>query len=292
MKGAKSVMSVVTLARNEEKYLPALAETILAQTRKPDVWCIVDDGSTDKTPLFIKSLEKQYNWIKSLRRTDRGFYSRGKGSLEAMQEGIEYVWSLNNPDIIGVCDADITFGKDALSRVEKNFIKNENLGIYGGEITEFKNKQWVTPAILPTEFVRGAFKFYRKKCFKEIGGIKIIKGWSAIDNMYALMLGWEVVRDITLHVRHHRPKGKRDGLNDHQKAARNAYYMNSDTLLVSMRGLRRMIKERPFIVGGLVFLSTFFTNKLLKKEQFPDKDLLKFIQRHHKKILKKGYYRW
>jgi len=59
-----------------------------------------------------------------------------------------------------------------------------------------------------------------------------------------------------------------------------------------VRGLRRMVKEKPFLLGGLIFLSTYFGNRILKKEQFPDSDLLKFIQTRHRQILLQGYYKW
>jgi len=47
---------VVTPCRNEAKNLPKLVQSITAQTIKPELWVIVDNGSTDKTPELIKKL--------------------------------------------------------------------------------------------------------------------------------------------------------------------------------------------------------------------------------------------
>ena len=44
---------VVTPCRNEEKKLPNLVQSITAQTIRPALWVIVDDGSTDKTGEII-----------------------------------------------------------------------------------------------------------------------------------------------------------------------------------------------------------------------------------------------
>jgi glycosyltransferase involved in cell wall biosynthesis len=57
---------VVTPCRNEEKNLPNLAQSITAQTIRPALWVIVDDGSTDKTGEIIAEAEKNYEWIKRI----------------------------------------------------------------------------------------------------------------------------------------------------------------------------------------------------------------------------------
>jgi len=46
----------VTPCGNEEKNLPNLMQSITAQTIEPELWVIVDNGSTDKTPELIKKL--------------------------------------------------------------------------------------------------------------------------------------------------------------------------------------------------------------------------------------------
>ena len=58
---------VVTPCRNEEKNLPNLMQSMTAQTIKPALWVIVDDGSTDRTPEIIEKAKEKYDWIKSIR---------------------------------------------------------------------------------------------------------------------------------------------------------------------------------------------------------------------------------
>lgn len=45
---------VVTPCRNEEKNIPNLVQSITAQTIRPVLWVIVDDGSTDRTSEIVK----------------------------------------------------------------------------------------------------------------------------------------------------------------------------------------------------------------------------------------------
>jgi len=40
---------IVTPCKNEEKFIPSLAKSIIDQTIKPKLWFIYEDGSTDST---------------------------------------------------------------------------------------------------------------------------------------------------------------------------------------------------------------------------------------------------
>ncbi len=44
---------VISPCRDEESHLEATIESMANQTRRPDVWVIVDDGSTDRTPEIL-----------------------------------------------------------------------------------------------------------------------------------------------------------------------------------------------------------------------------------------------
>src|SRR5260370_14899840 len=47
--------ALITPVRDEEKYIGALMESILAQQVRPAKWTIVDDGSTDRTAGIIQA---------------------------------------------------------------------------------------------------------------------------------------------------------------------------------------------------------------------------------------------
>jgi len=53
----------ITPARDEEKLLPGLIESMAAQSRLPDCWIIIDDGSADRTPALIDEAARKYPWI-------------------------------------------------------------------------------------------------------------------------------------------------------------------------------------------------------------------------------------
>ncbi len=45
----KSKLAIVTPAKNEAKNIPNLVRAMAGQTRKPDLWIFINDGSTDDT---------------------------------------------------------------------------------------------------------------------------------------------------------------------------------------------------------------------------------------------------
>jgi biofilm PGA synthesis N-glycosyltransferase PgaC len=60
---------VVTPARNKEAFIEDTIFSVEGQTRRPDVYVIVDDGSTDSTIEIVR----KYDWIYLLSKQDRGF---------------------------------------------------------------------------------------------------------------------------------------------------------------------------------------------------------------------------
>ncbi len=284
---------LVSVVRNEEQYLPGLVDSILSQEERPYKWTIVDDGSTDDTPSIIDALERDYDWVRRVRAPDRGYNDRGHANSTALRSGFETALQNSQVEAIGVLDADITFNELTMSQIYDAFLNNDNLGIYGGEIVELRGDQWVPPVTLPEDFVRGACKLYRRKCYDDIGGILTRRGWDSIDNLKAAMHGWDVKRDAALLIRHHRPVGTTDGfVKDQWKVGRDAHYIGSDPLLVLARGMRKMVKTKPYFLGGMIFLSAYFKNRFFSTEQYPDPQLLQFVQKRHREILLQGFYKW
>src|SRR5258706_11378158 len=286
-------IGIVTPVRNEEDTLQNLANCILSQTELPDHWLIVDDGSSDTTTSIIDSLKKQYDWIKSIRLPDRGHYSRGEGSYSTAAKGFKYILTSFDVQVLGIFDADISFGKTTIETIRNAFLKSNKLGIYGGEIVELINGKWITPMTLPRDFVRGACKFFRRQCYEDIGGIKSGKSSNVISNMEALMNGWEVKRDSKLLNKHLRSGGSRDNyVQRYAKGGTEAAYIGSDSLLTFVRGVRKMFKSKPYFLGGLIFLVTYLNNVFLHRNQYPNSKLLTFIQKRHRRVLLAGFYKW
>jgi len=58
---------------------------------RPALWVIVDDGSTDATPAILAEYAARYDFIRVVRREDRGRRSVGPGVVEAFYAGYETI---------------------------------------------------------------------------------------------------------------------------------------------------------------------------------------------------------
>jgi hypothetical protein len=68
-----------------------------------------------------------------------------------------------------------------------------------------KNGEWILENLTDKDHIRGAFKAYRKACFKQMGGLKAAMGWDTVDELLSTFYGWKVVTDDTLIVKHLKP---------------------------------------------------------------------------------------
>ena len=55
--------------KDEEKILSNVIESVINQTVKPDLWLIIDDGSTDNSPTIIQNFVSKYDLDKNYKFT-------------------------------------------------------------------------------------------------------------------------------------------------------------------------------------------------------------------------------
>ena len=69
---------LITPSKDEADLLPGLIRTICDQTIKPQLWLIINDGSTDNSKIIIKEAMEKYFWINSIKleNSKRDIYAR------------------------------------------------------------------------------------------------------------------------------------------------------------------------------------------------------------------------
>ena len=55
---------IVSPCRNEAKFMRRTLDSVVAQTLRPTLWVIVDDGSTDETPVILAEYAQKHDWIR------------------------------------------------------------------------------------------------------------------------------------------------------------------------------------------------------------------------------------
>src|SRR5450755_206269 len=82
---------IISPGRNEAKYVRQTLASVIAQSVRPALWVIVDDGSTDATPAILAEYAARHDWIRVVTRADRGTRAVGPGVIEAFYAGYETI---------------------------------------------------------------------------------------------------------------------------------------------------------------------------------------------------------
>jgi glycosyltransferase involved in cell wall biosynthesis len=277
---------IITPCRDEEHYLPITLTSMVRQTRLPDLWIIVDDGSRDATPDLAAAYAAKYPWIRLLRRPRAGQRQLGPGVVRAFNAGLAYLG--DEPfDVIAKFDADLEFAPEYLARIMAHF-DHPRAGIIGGT-SWLKQGDKLLSERHATFHVGGQNKFYRRACFQEIGGIQPVYGWDIIDETDARRRGWRTFSDPGITIVHHRMQGETLGaLRGRMIWGMGAYAIGSHPLFALARGIFRMA-ERPWLAGGLAFIFGFCSSYCRSDiQRITDPDLIRYLRREQLYRLRHG----
>ena len=199
--------AIVTPVKDEAAHLAATAESILAQTHRPQRWVIVDDGSSDGTRELAGSLAAREPWIAAIDSGADGQRARGGRVVHAFQRGHAQLGQ--GHEFVVKLDGDLTLPPGYFERVAATFARDARAGIVGGRVlVQGRNGEWV-PERVGRHTVHGAIKAYRAACLEEIGGLRPSMGWDGIDEYAAKARGWKVIPLEGLEVLHHRARGSK-----------------------------------------------------------------------------------
>jgi glycosyltransferase involved in cell wall biosynthesis len=271
---------IISPVRNEAQYLQRTVDSVIAQTVRPTVWLVVDDGSTDDTPAIVERAVAAHPWIRLFRRQDRGLRKVGAGVVEAFYDGLNQ-FNLNDFDYVCKLDGDLEFGATYFECLFDKFARNPRLGTASG-------KAWIqvgdrlVPERSSDEFSQGQTKLYRVQCFEEIGGFVHEVMWDGIDCHRCRMLGWEATsfRDEELRFLHLRPMGSsfKNVFYGRLRWGRGQYFMGTHWLYALGITVYRML-ERPYVVGGLCILAGYLAACARRLPRYDDLGFRRHLHR-------------
>jgi len=168
----------VTSVRDEEDFIEDCLRAVLHQSIPPDVYVVVDDGSTDGTPLIVKRFKVEYLRIDVPRHPTRGVnlaYALNKGVERATElcPGWRFLLKVDGDTVIPP-----RYAEYLIERMEEM----PQLGICGGQ-----PQGW---SIRPRRVTDGA-RLYRRECWEGIGGLDLINAFDLHAVLKARRLGWE-----------------------------------------------------------------------------------------------------
>jgi poly-beta-1,6-N-acetyl-D-glucosamine synthase len=272
----------ITPARDEERLISGLIESMVAQTRRPERWIVIDDGSADNTPAILDEASSTHSWIEvhHLPRDRQRAFGGESVIMRFLPHEVR-----RNCDFLLRLDADVTFGPELIADLLSEFAKDPTLGIAGPVLYEPSGSGWRETGTKPCFHTRGAVKMYSNTCFDAIGGLQPGVGWDTIDEAHAMMLGYRTRCFRNIIAYHHRPQGVANGvIRSRMSTGRTAYVIGYSPLFMVARAARRVVSNPP-VIGTVLLLAGFLDGYIRRLPRAASPELVKFIRRQQMRRL-------
>lgn len=268
---------IITPAKDEGEYIEQTLKSVCLQTLKPDLWIIVNDGSSDNTASIVRTYQTKCPWIKLVNKENK-FEKRLSGAkvVRAFYRGYDEL-ETNNYEFIVKLDADLILPENYFEKVSATFEENEKIGLCGGYCVAEKNGRLVKDRTAK-DHIRGALKAYRKQCFEDIGGLKPVLGWDGLDEMTTEYLGWKI-KQLPIEVVHLRKTRKEYAPLSYLVDYGIAYYRIGYGAILTILKAIFWAFRKPYFIGGFAFLSGYIIALARGEERIGDKDMRKFFRK-------------
>jgi glycosyltransferase involved in cell wall biosynthesis len=310
---------VVTPCRNEEKNLPNLILSMTAQTIRPALWVIVDDGSTDKTGAIVAEAEKNYGWIKGIHLEEHKEYM-GAHLAYVCNKGFEFAKDYcNEKDIhygyIALVDADNILEAKYFEKLIEEFEKDDELGIASGnnafaDIENILNElraEKPNVTVMDKEFWQlwdssftqiqnsredlpmGSARLWRRACFDETGGYLPVALPDSVSNAKAKMKGWRTMRFMDIKLVE-RPGFEKQWLwKAFKEKGESLFFMGQPLSFAVLKALNYSLK-RPYYTGMAYFYG-YIKSLVLRRGRIDDDEIREYYHFIHHDYHKKKFWR-
>jgi poly-beta-1,6-N-acetyl-D-glucosamine synthase len=280
---------LITPCRDEAQFARRTLDSIVAQSHRPALWIIVDDGSTDDTPNILKEYASNYSWIRVITRADRGDRKLGGGVIDAFYAGYDTI-DPHQFDFICKLDLDLDIPVNYFSDIIARMEANPRIGTASGKPYMQLNGKLVSETC-GDEMSVGMIKFYRRECFEQIGGFVRELMWDGIDCHRCRMLGWIAMSwdDPEIRFTHLRPMGTshKNWWTGRVRHGFGQYFMGTGPAYILASAIFRAFHP-PVIVGSLAMVWGYFKSMLTGKPRYPDPEFIRFLRRYQWACLLRG----
>lgn len=126
----KTLVSIITVCWNSEKYIRDTIESVLNQTYKNIQYIIIDGKSTDKTLSIIDEYKERFgDRLTLVSEKDSGIYN-------AMNKGLALV----KGELVGIINSDDYYELDAVEKMVEQY-KLHGSGVYYGYVRSLKDEK-------------------------------------------------------------------------------------------------------------------------------------------------------
>jgi poly-beta-1,6-N-acetyl-D-glucosamine synthase len=278
---------LLTPAHDEESVLPITIAGVLAQSRRPDRWIIVDDASTDRTSEIARSAAKEHPFITVMRRESHEGRSYGRKA-----DAINAAWASVDPDgveVVACLDADGQLPPTVFERAVEAFQKDSRLGLTGCRYSQTVNGR-VEYDGGPAHQVPGQVQIFRRAAWSAIGGYHATPrgGLDSNANVAVRAEGWTTRVLPGLVAIHLRPEGSRNwrgSLRAHRGRGLRDYDAGNLAWFEAAKCLKRL-GERPIVVGAALRFYGYVHSRVTRLERHTPERLVKQVRREQRDRLR------
>ena len=282
---------IISPCRNEEQFMKKTLDTVCNQSVLPEKWIIVDDGSTDETANILKEYANRYDFIEIMTRENRGHRKVGPGVIEAFYDGMKGE-RIDEYDFICKLDLDLELPLKYFEILINRMENNPRIGTASGKpyFIDKKTGEHISE-LCGDENSVGMTKFYRVKCFKQVGGFVREVMWDGIDGHRCRMLGWLAISwdEPDLRFIHLRPMGSSQVsiFTGRMRHGFGQYFMGSSFLYLTVSAIYRSL-HRPIFIGGFAMWWGYVKSALSGSQRLDDPAFRKFLRKYQWDCLLKG----
>ena len=242
------------LTRNGDETVQSTVESIMHQTVPPVSMCIVDDGSSDDTPLILEELRHKYpKRVNVVTLKDEGYDIRRV--VKNINVGLEAQKKEKiKAEYIMISGDDCVYPPRYAEHILVKMDRDHRIVVASGDIEGAPHPD-VTP--------RGSGRFIRTRFFHKIGGhFPPYYGYEGWIFQKALQLGYSTKNYSDIRYRHLREMGKQHGFVDWGLAMKCLGY---HPLEVLCRCMKYVLIDRRVPVGYIRVLWDYFIQPLAVK---------------------------
>jgi biofilm PGA synthesis N-glycosyltransferase PgaC len=280
---------VISPCRNEADFMRQTLDTMVAQTLRPTLWVIVDDGSTDATPAILADYAMRHDWIRVVTRQDRGHRAVGPGVIDAFYSGYA---SIDPDEFEYVCklDLDLRLPPRYFEILIGRMNANPRLATCSGKAYVDRKGQLIAERH-GDETSLGMTKLYRVTAFKDIGGFVREVMWDGIDCHECRRRGWVACSwdDPELRFVHLRPMGSsQQGIHTgRMRHGYGQYFMGTGLLYLAASALSRLDQE-PYLTGSLAIIWGWLWSALRGRPRYENPAFRRFLRLYQRRVLLVG----
>ena len=194
--------ATITVVKNEQDTIVNTMNSIVTQTLKPNRIVVVDDGSTDKTPRYLKWYrdnvgdDRGHRIVEIVTLPDRGFSVTGSPLMaKNYNAGLDRLWG--NPD----WDYLVIVAGDTV--IPPNYVKSLLDKMNQGDIKYGVASGFTAMRRVASTYATGSGRAIRRKILEELNGYPEIYSWETVPIIKAWQLGYKTghFKDVAMKTR-------------------------------------------------------------------------------------------